>query len=160
MSGHQFNQRGLVEGVRNALSLYSLDCSHLEIELTESVAIKNSDRVKTILNEFRENGIKTAIDDFGTGHSSFSSLRNYYFNILKIDRSFVQHVNNDPVTASITEAIINMGHVLGLQIVAEGVEDKHQLDFLKTKGCDVIQGYFTGRPMSPVEIQSQYLSNK
>jgi diguanylate cyclase (GGDEF)-like protein len=157
LSGHQFNQRGLVDSVRNAMSLYSIERGMLEVELTESVAIDNSSQVKKILTEFREHGIKTAIDDFGTGYSSLSSLQNFPFNTLKIDRSFVQHVASDSNAASITEAIINMGHVLGLNIVAEGVETAQQYAFPKDKGCDVIQGYFTGRPMTSAALQDHHL---
>lgn len=159
LSGHQFNQRDIVENIRNTMSIYSLQSNALEIELTESVAINNSAQVKKILCEFREHGIKTAIDDFGTGYSSLSSLRNFPFNTLKIDRSFVKDVSIDQNSASITEAIINMGHVLGLQIVAEGVENVEQLNFLREKKCDVIQGYFTGRPVAASYLEDNFLSS-
>ncbi len=158
-SGHQFNQRGLLESVQSAMSLFSIGSGQLEVELTESTAIRNSEKVRKILNQFNQRGIKTAIDDFGTGYSSLSSLRNFSFNTLKIDRSFVKSVGSDPHASAITEAIIQMSHILGLQVVAEGVEDAQQYGFLKDKGCDVIQGYFTGRPMSASDIQQQYLSS-
>ena len=145
-SGHQFNQQGLLGRIRDTLDRFSVDSRHVEVEMTESVAIDNSVKMKEILEELRQLGMRTAIDDFGTGYSSLSSLRHFPFSILKIDRSFIQHVTTNPTAASITEMIIAMGHVLGMEVVAEGVENEQQLAFLREKRCDVIQGFFTGRP--------------
>lgn len=158
LSARQFNQHGLVEAVRNCMSSFSLDKNQLELEMTETTAIENGQQVSKVLNEFRENGIKTAIDDFGSGYTSLCSLRNFAFDTLKIDRSIVQYVCNDNGAASITKAIINMGHELGMSIVAEGVEDQEQFSFLKEKGCDVIQGYLTGRPMSVDDFQFEFFT--
>ena len=158
LSARQFNQHGLVDVVRNSMSCFCLDEDQLEVEMTETSAIENSHQLSRILNEFREHGIKTAIDDFGSGYTSLSSLRNFNFDTLKIDRSIVQHVCNDNGAAAITKAIINMGHELNMNIVAEGVEEQKQFDFLEDKGCDVIQGYLTGRPVSVDDFQQQFLS--
>ncbi len=152
-SGHQFNQHGMVANLQNAMNKYGINNNQIEVELTESVAVNNEAQVKRILHELKELGIRTAIDDFGTGYSSLSSLRNFPFSILKIDRSFVQHITNNVNAASITEAIINMGHALGLEVVAEGVEDEGQLAYLRGKRCDVIQGYLTGKPGNSKEIE-------
>lgn len=146
-SGHQFNQRGLVKGILNTLETYAVENENIEVELTESVALENSARVQSILGELRELGIRTAIDDFGTGYSSLSSLRKFQFHTLKIDRSFISDLNQIPRTGSIIEGIITMGHALDMKVVAEGVEEEHQLEFLRDQNCDVIQGYLTGKPV-------------
>ena len=156
LSAQQFNQRDLVEVIGTAMSTYSMDNGQLEVELTESITIENSDRVKNILRVFRDQGITTAIDDFGTGRSSLSCLQDFQFNTIKIDRSVVKQINNKKSALNI-EAIINMGHVLGMQVVAEGVEEEWQRSFLKDKGCDVMQGFLMGRPMSAAAIHQHYL---
>lgn len=158
LSARQFNQHGLVDMVRNSISDFNLQPGQLELEMTETAAIENSCQLSKILSEFRNYGIKTAVDDFGSGYTSLSNLHKFAFDTLKIDRGIVQHICNDDGAASVTKAIINMGHELGMSIVAEGVEDKHQLSFLKKTGCDVIQGFFTGKPTSVDNYQLQYLN--
>jgi EAL domain-containing protein (putative c-di-GMP-specific phosphodiesterase class I) len=98
-------------------------------------------------------GIRTAIDDFGTGYSSLSNLRQFQFHTLKIDRSFVADLGRNPSARSIIRGIIGMSHALGMQVVAEGVEEDHQLDYLREQRCDLIQGYLTGRPVRAAGIE-------
>ncbi len=159
-SGHQFNQQNFVDNILTTFNRYSLDKKRIEVELTESVAIDNSTRVRSILAKLSELGINTAIDDFGTGYSSLSSLRTFNFNTLKIDRSFVSELNIVPSASAIVRGIITMGHALNMQVVAEGVEEQHQLDFLHKNNCDVIQGYLTGRPVSGDAIQAMLRKDK
>jgi EAL domain-containing protein (putative c-di-GMP-specific phosphodiesterase class I) len=156
-SGHQFSNRGMVKSLLRVLEHYSLASRFIEVELTESVVSDNHALVNDILGELRQCGIRTAIDDFGTGYSSLSSLRKFPFHTLKIDRSFVHDMNHDVSATSIVGSIIEMGHALGMQVVAEGVEDEQQLDLLRNHGCDVIQGYLTGRPVSAEEIGARLL---
>ena len=139
------------------MSKFCLDNGQIEVEMTETATIENSQQTSRLLNEFRDNGIKTAIDDFGSGYTSLSSLQNFSFDTLKIDRSIVQHICNDNGAAAITKGIINMGHELGMSIVAEGVEEANQLKFLQDIGCDVIQGYLTGRPMTVELLTNDFL---
>lgn len=153
-SGHQFKQRDLVKRTQDTLHTHSVGYENIEVELTESVALKNRARVQAILGELKELGIKTAIDDFGTGYASFSILRRFQFHTLKIDRSFVSDLNRTPNSGSVVVGMINLGHALKMRVVAEGVEEKHQLDFLRNQNCDAIQGYLTGRPVSGDVIQT------
>jgi EAL domain-containing protein (putative c-di-GMP-specific phosphodiesterase class I) len=99
-----------------------------------------------VLNELHDMGIRTAIDDFGTGYSSLNSLRQFRFHTLKIDRSFIADLDRNPGVRSIIRGIIGMGHALGMVVVGEGVEEDHQLDYLREQHCDLIQGYLTGKP--------------
>jgi len=153
-SGHQFNQTGLIKNILNMLEFHGVQKTNIEVELTESVALESSTRVQSILSELKDLGIRTAIDDFGTGYSSLSSLRKFPFHTLKVDRSFVMDLNRTLSAGSIVEGIIKMGHALGMKVVAEGVEEEHQLQFLRDLNCDVIQGYLTGRPLPPGNIQA------
>ncbi|MFT7052496.1 MAG: EAL domain-containing protein (putative c-di-GMP-specific phosphodiesterase class I) [Psychromonas sp.] len=157
-SGHQFNQQNFVANILKTFDRYSLDNGLIEVELTESVAMGNSIRVRSILANLSELGINTAIDDFGTGYSSLSSLREFNFHTLKIDRSFVSELNIVPSASAIVRGIITMGHALNMKVVAEGVEEEHQLDFLRKNNCDTIQGYLTGRPVSSNEIQEMLMT--
>jgi EAL domain-containing protein (putative c-di-GMP-specific phosphodiesterase class I) len=106
-----------------------------------------------VLQELNDIGIRTAIDDFGIGHSSLNNLRQYQFHTLKIDRSFVADLDRNPSARSLIRGIVSMGHALNMQVVAEGVEQDNQLDFLREQGCDLIQGYLTGRPTSAERIE-------
>ena len=104
-------------------------------------------------------GVRLAIDDFGTGFSSLSYLKRFPLDILKIDRSFIKDITNDPDDAAITLATIEMAHTLKLQAIAEGVETLKQLAFLKKHGCDIYQGYLFSRPVSPEEIPALLLAS-
>jgi len=157
-SGHQFNQQHFVANILRTFNRYSLENGLIEVELTESVAMENSIRIRSILASLSELGINTAIDDFGTGYSSLSSLREFDFHTLKIDRSFVSELNIVPSASAIVRGIITMGHALNMKVVAEGVEEEHQLDFLRKNNCDTIQGYLTGRPVSSNEIQAMLMT--
>ena len=119
----------------------------LELEITESMTMDVNYTIKTLI-ELRQLGVAISIDDFGTGYSSLSYLKRFPVNFLKIDKSFVRDIMNEENDANIVETIISMAHNLGLKVIAEGVEDRQQLEFLKQHNCDFVQGYFFSRPIS------------
>ena len=152
LSPQQFREPGLSETVRRILGETGLDPHLLDIELTESVLAGNSDSVAGVLGELEQLGIQISIDDFGTGYSSLSHLKRFPVDVLKIDQSFVRDCTTDPDDAAIVQAIITMAHALGIQTIAEGVETKEQLEFLRRNGCDAMQGFYFSRPVPAEEI--------
>lgn len=125
-----------------------LPAHSISIELTESMVMEDPERVINILQEIKGLGVTISIDDFGTGYSSLSYLRHFPIDVIKIDRSFVKDIGDDPKEAVIANAIIQLAHSLGCRVLAEGVETKAQGDYLRSQGCDLVQGFFFGRPMS------------
>jgi len=142
VSGVQFHRQDLSEVVRRKLDAYGLDPSSLNIEITETAIVAARDRAVALLTQLRELGVKLALDDFGTGYSSLSYLKSFPIDTVKIDRSFVAEMLTDHTTASIVEAIVSMSRILGLSVVAEGVEDHAQFAFLERVGCDAAQGFY------------------
>jgi EAL domain-containing protein (putative c-di-GMP-specific phosphodiesterase class I) len=118
----------------------------LELEITETTLMDDAERTIRLLNSLYSMGLHLAIDDFGTGYSSLSALQQFPISTLKIDRSFVRDVAIDRDDAAIVSAIILMGHSLGMDVVAEGVESQQQLEFLRAQGCDYVQGHLFGDP--------------
>lgn len=148
LSAAQFDQKDLAHSVASVLVETRLPPHLLEIELTESIAMRNPDATIETLLELRSMGVRAAIDDFGTGYSSLSYLKRFPIDALKIDRSFVRDLVVDPDDTNIARAIIGLAHNLRLRVVAEGVETKEQLEILVAHGCDEVQGYLMGRPMA------------
>ncbi len=147
LSGRQFRQETLLHEIAAVLREAGLDPSYLEIEITEGTVMQHAaDSIKT-LHALKEMGLHIAVDDFGTGYSSLSYLRRFPIDLLKIDRSFINEVVQNPDDAAITATIIAMARSLRLDTVAEGVETLEQLEFLKRNGCRVIQGYLFSRPL-------------
>ncbi|MEP6339185.1 EAL domain-containing protein, partial [Parasphingorhabdus sp.] len=135
-----------------ALAAYQLKPSRLELEITETVLIDNVQEARKTLTTLQKMGVRIALDDFGTGYSSLSYLRSFAFNDVKIDQSFIRDAGSSEGTGSIISAVINLGHALNFQTVAEGIENVDQLEFLKAEGCDQVQGYFLSKPVPPEEI--------
>lgn len=131
---------------------YNLDPEKIEIEITESVLIEDSESTINLLKSLRDFGFKISLDDFGTGYSSLSYLRDIPINTLKIDKSFVDTMLEDESTSIITDAVIKMVKKLGLETIAEGVETEEQFEYLMRMNCDNIQGYLLGRPMPKEEL--------
>lgn len=156
LSARQFKQKNLIEMVTQTLVETGLKANYLELELTEGLLIENVEQSIAILEELHSMGIVFTLDDFGTGYSSLSYLKRFPLQALKIDQSFVRDITIDPNSAAITEAIISLAHGLQLNVIAEGVETQEQLDYLKTKGCDEVQGYYLGRPL-PTEAITKLL---
>lgn len=146
VSSRQFRQAGFVQQVRQALLDAGVNAKRLVIELTEGCVIENIDDTIAKMHALQAMGVRISIDDFGVGYSSLSYLKSLPLSQLKIDQSFVRHIN-DPNAAVIVETIIMMSKSLGLNVIAEGVEDQAQIDFLKAKGCLFYQGYYYGRPV-------------
>ncbi|CAM2196206.1 diguanylate cyclase [Paraburkholderia kururiensis] len=145
VSARQFRHPQFAEHVFSALQASGLDSSLLELELTESMLMTDVDDSVRLLREFQSNGVRVSIDDFGTGYSSLSYLRTLPIDQLKVDRSFVKGLPREG--REIVEAIISMAHSFGLEVVAEGVETWEQFALLRDIGCDLVQGYLTGRPV-------------
>jgi diguanylate cyclase (GGDEF)-like protein/PAS domain S-box-containing protein len=147
-SARQFQERHLTRTVSRVLADSGLEPRHLEIEITESVAMEGAEVVVANLNMLRSMGVGIAIDDFGTGYSSMSYLKRYPITSLKIDRSFVTDLPINPADAGIVRAIIEMAHGSRLHVTAEGVETKEQFVRLQEAGCDEMQGYWVSRPLT------------
>lgn len=148
ISPKQFLQNDFMILVQNILAETGIDPERLVFEITESAFLENHIEAVKTMHELRELGIRIAIDDFGTGYSSLSYITQLPIDILKIDRSFVTGVNNNPRNAAVVEALISMGNKLGFSLIAEGVETKEELDYLINEGCSNFQGYYFGRPIS------------
>jgi EAL domain-containing protein (putative c-di-GMP-specific phosphodiesterase class I) len=130
------------------LAEHDIAPDQLELELTESMVMANAEQSVRILTELKSIGVRLAIDDFGTGYSSLIYLKRLPIDTLKIDREFVGDITTDPDDAAITSTIITMAHSLDLNVVAEGVETPEQLAFLRSQGCDEIQGHWLSMPLS------------
>lgn len=152
VSAMQFRQLGFLQLVKRVLRETGLEPQYLELELTETLILSNADVMLSLLQELKDMGIKLSIDDFGTGYSSLSYLRQFPVSKLKIDRSFVQHVEVDPDNDAITGAIISMAKSLKLKVIAEGVETDQQMGFLRSHQCDEIQGYYFSKPLLAEEF--------
>ncbi|GIK26230.1 MAG: GGDEF domain-containing protein [Betaproteobacteria bacterium] len=160
LSPRQFRQSNLVDTVARAIDRHGWPCNLLELEITEGVLMQQtSDTLKT-LEALNRLGVGLAIDDFGTGYSSLSYLKRFPVDFLKIDQSFVRDIAVDPDDATIVTAIIGLAHSLGLTVVAEGVENASQLDFIREAGCDEAQGYHIGRPMPAGQMAEWLLANR
>jgi diguanylate cyclase (GGDEF)-like protein len=156
LSGQQFKQYDLLKTVDRALYNTRLDPQYLELEITESIIMKNVEMTIAMLQELKGIGIQISMDDFGTGYSSFSNLTRFPLNIIKIDRSFVRYIPENQNDIAIVKAIIAMSKTLKLTIVAEGVETEQQLEFLFEQGCDEMQGFLFSPPIA-VEDASKLL---
>lgn len=147
LSSRQFRGKDIVATISDYLNKYDLPGDSLELEITERLLMKDVPHVISILNQFKEMGIRLSIDDFGTGYSSLSYLKRFPFDVLKIDKTFISDIGEDPDDTALCDAIIAMAHSLGLSIIGEGVENKLQFDFLHKRGVETIQGYFVSTPM-------------
>jgi len=154
LSPIQFRHAGLVQSVAAALQRAELDPACLELELTESFVMHDAERINVAMQALKALGVDIAVDDFGTGYSSLSYLKRFPVDRLKVDKSFVRDINNDPDDAAIVRAIITLGHALGLKVVAEGVETRAHLEFLQQHGCDELQGYYFSRTVPATEMEA------
>ncbi len=148
ISGRQFQDKALLQRIQQILDEVGLPTDGLELEITESVIMDDVEKAVDILNQLRRMGIKISIDDFGTGYSSLAYLKKFPLHSLKIDQSFVRDLEEDSDDAAIVSSIISMAQGLSLGVVAEGVETQGQLDFIKNRACQQVQGYFFSKPVS------------
>jgi EAL domain-containing protein (putative c-di-GMP-specific phosphodiesterase class I) len=151
LSAVQFRHPGLPDMVRRALADAGLAAEWLELELTESVTA-NPTAAIAMMDALHALGVRLSLDDFGTGYSSLSYLKRFPLHTLKIDQSFVRDIDTDPDDRAIVQAIIQMARALKLQTIAEGVETQAQHDFLRSEGCDMVQGYRFCRPIDGASI--------
>ena len=144
---------GFAQEIRSLLEDSGIPPKQLEIEITESILIESAEKAADCLNELKDMGIRIAIDDFGTGYSSLSYLNSFPSDILKIDKSFIDKMNDSDSSEKYVEAIISLAHVLDLEVIAEGVEEPEQLKTLSNIHCDYIQGFIWGKPLTQDEAE-------
>lgn len=152
LSAQQFRQKNLLERIDAIMEETGVDRSRLEFEITESAAMKDPEGTADTLRRMKNRGLALSIDDFGTGYSSLSYLKMFPLDYLKIDRSFVLDIDGKREDPRLVLAIIALAHSLDLTVIAEGVETRRQLDFLKANHCDIVQGYFFSPPLPPQEL--------
>jgi EAL domain-containing protein (putative c-di-GMP-specific phosphodiesterase class I) len=152
LSPVQFKSRNLVSAVVSALASSGLEPSRLELEITESVLLQDSDANLATLYQFRNLGVRIAMDDFGTGYSSLGYLQKFPFDKIKIDRSFIREIEERPQSRAIVRAVAGLGASLGISTTAEGVETEDQLECLREEGCTEVQGYLFSRPVPASEL--------
>lgn len=159
LSSLQFARGDLLQSVEQALSVSGLDPSRLELELTESILIRETESVLSTVRQLKTLGVKLSIDDFGTGYSSLAYLRRFDLDKLKIDQSFVRNITANHDDDAIVGAIVQMARGLGLRTIAEGVEDETTLEAIRLHGCDEAQGYYFARPMPGPDF-ARYLAER
>ena len=160
LSLQQLRQDGLVAQVAAILDRHGLSGAELDLELTESSAMHDADATIQTLRALRDLGVELAIDDFGTGYSSLAYLKLFPIQRLKLDRSFVKDIESDPNDAAICAATVALAHALGLEVIAEGVENELQRDYLRQLGCDFMQGFLFGRPQTAEVVFSDALGKR
>ena len=153
LSGRQLAHPNLVADVKQIITDTHINPSQVELEITESVLMDDVEVSEDALGQLKKLGVKLAVDDFGTGYSSLSYLRRFPVDVLKVDRSFVDGLGEDPSDSAIVTAIITLAHTLGLSAVGEGVETQTQLDELRHLGCDMAQGFLMARPGTGHDVE-------
>ena len=138
-------KNGFVDEIRSLIKESAVAPEQLEIEITESILMDSADKSLQCMNELKAMGVKLAIDDFGTGYSSLSYLNRIPANLLKIDKAFIDEINANESSKQYVAAMISIGHIMGLDVISEGVEEDAQLEALKSIGCNYIQGYIWGQ---------------
>ncbi|WP_319637871.1 EAL domain-containing protein [Priestia aryabhattai] len=149
----------LVNEINQFLSLHRFNPTWFEMEITESTLLMNAEETIKALHLLKKYGISISIDDFGTGYSSLSYLKNLPINCLKIDRSFIQDIQEDYSNSEIAQAIISLSQSLKLQVIAEGVEEEYQKAFLMKNGCDHMQGYLFSKPLAAKDFEAAFLNS-
>jgi EAL domain-containing protein (putative c-di-GMP-specific phosphodiesterase class I) len=148
VSPRQFENDDLGTMLIDAMTTAGLLPRLLQLEITESVAVTDPERLRDVIGPLKSMGVRLAIDDFGTGHSNLAMLGRLPFDVFKIDRAFISSLHNDKQAPAIVEMILGMAETLGMETVAEGVETDDQLQFLKRRGCDQYQGFLFSPPVS------------
>lgn len=159
LSARQFAMRDLEVSVMRALADTGLPPECLDLELTESLLMVDVDHAIECLAALKRRGVRLSLDDFGTGYSSLAYLQRFPIDVLKIDRAFLSKVPEAGDASAIVEAIITMGHILGMRVVAEGVEREEQCEFLSRNMCDEIQGYYISPPVPAGQLARCWLAN-
>jgi EAL domain-containing protein (putative c-di-GMP-specific phosphodiesterase class I) len=157
LAARTFESPCLADDLRIAVEAAHISPRDIEIEITETAAMKNVTQTAAALSAIRALGMHTAIDDFGTGYSSLSYLRSFQIDTLKIDRSFVNDIGRNPNVEAICGVIAQLGRAIGAHVVAEGVETDAEATYLRAQGCDDAQGYLFGRPLPAAEFATRWL---
>ncbi len=152
LSGQELVHPDLVPTVDRILQSTGLSPSQLEFEITERSLIEHDRVALDVMNKFHARGMRLSIDDFGTGYSSLSYLHRFPFDILKIDRSFIQGIEDKPQRSEIVKAIIHLAHTLGMKVTAEGTETADSVECLKALHCEYVQGYVPAKPQQALEL--------
>ena len=152
LSARQFQDKELVNRLKKIIEKSSIAPEAINLEITENMAMGDSEKAIEITEKLKELNLTLSIDDFGTGYSSYNYLKQYGAKYLKIDKSFVDEIPDDRKSGLIMKNIIDLGHILGMEVIAEGVESEEQYSFLKDSGCDIIQGYYFSKPLSKYEL--------
>ena len=152
-------KRHFLEELKEILDSCNLSPRNLEIEITESILIESVEKASKCIRELKSMGIHIAIDDFGTGYSSLSYLFNIPATLLKVDKSFIDNMNNNDSSRKYVATIISLGHIMGIDVISEGVETEEQLETLKDIGCDYIQGYIWGKPLNEEEAREEVMNS-
>ena len=160
ISAIEFRQRSFLDDIHQVLEETRLAPNLLELEITESVLMHSVESTIAILQCIKKMGVRLAIDDFGTGYSSLSYLQKFPIDVLKIDQSFVRNLSTDSNDAALVSAIISLGKSLNLNIIAEGVETREQLDFLRVQECEEVQGYFFSKALAAEAFASLLSSGR
>jgi EAL domain-containing protein (putative c-di-GMP-specific phosphodiesterase class I) len=153
LSARQFRGKDLDAVVARALMDSGISPALLELELTESLLMRDPEQTVRTLQCLESYGVRLAVDDFGTGHSSLAYLSRFPIDSLKIDRAFVRDAGSNPEDRAIIQTIIQLAHGLGLTVIAEGVETESQMELLKAQGCDEIQGFLFSKPLPAHEVE-------
>jgi diguanylate cyclase (GGDEF)-like protein len=154
----QFRNHLLFDTIKEQIEIHNWNPDLLEVEITEGLLLDDSPEVNTYIGEISNCGVRLSVDDFGTGFSALSYLKNYPVNTVKIDRSFIMDLPGDKENEVLVQAIIAMAHGLRLEVIAEGVETAQQWEFLRSLGCDFVQGYYFGKPMPKAEFDEYLVS--
>jgi len=158
-SAVQFREQGFEDHVRQILAEARLDPRHLELEITETLAMQDAESTVQTLRRLKDFGVRVSIDDFGTGYSSLGYLRRFPIDILKIDRSFVREADRDGESAAIVRTIVALARSLKLVVLAEGVETREHYEFLAREGLDRMQGYYFAKPCEPAPFEALLQGN-
>ena len=157
LSAVQLQNAKFEETLKNLITETKINPKFVELEITESILMKDFENSVKLLTEIRDLGINIALDDFGTGYSSLSYLKQLPINTLKIDKSFIDNIVTNEREKAIVDGIIQLAQKIDLDVIAEGVETKEQIKLLKSMGCNQIQGYYFSKPLPASEIEEKFL---
>ena len=160
VSSIQIKEEGFLDKLKRVVKKVGVSPQSIKLEVTESVLIEDVQKSIEIFKQIKDMGIKIALDDFGTGYSSLNYLRNIPIDVLKMDKTFIDEITTSRVLSEIVDSIISVAHALDLLVVAEGVEDEMQLEVLRRKGCDLIQGYYYSKPLRVEELEARLQAEK
>jgi EAL domain-containing protein (putative c-di-GMP-specific phosphodiesterase class I) len=158
-SRHHLRNPHLMENILNIMKEFKIDSKYIEIELTEASDFEDKVSMQKFVNGLRENNINVSIDDFGTGYSTFSAIKDLNVNVIKLDKSLLDHIGDETHHDEVViKNMVNMINELNLEVVAEGVENSKQLDFLQDAKCSTIQGFLFDKPLSKEEFEKRLLN--